>query len=106
METSMNMLHTMEDQALIETTRSLLPQVALYGEQIERERRLPQPLVESLAAAGVFKMLVPRSLGGFETAPETFCLILEELSRVDGSTGWSLLLSAMLGAGAAFLSED
>ena len=99
------MLQTIEEQSLIEATRALLPQVASYGDEIERERRLPQPLVETLAEAGLFKMLVPKALGGGEVTPETFCHVIEALSQADGSTGWSVFHPAILGTTAACLEE-
>jgi alkylation response protein AidB-like acyl-CoA dehydrogenase len=91
---------------VLEATRALLPQVKSYSDQIESERKLPQALVDELANAGVYKMLAPKSFGGGEVDPETFCLVLEELSQADGSTGWTSLLPAMSSAAAAFLSED
>ena len=51
-------------------------------------------------------MLVPQSLGGSETDPETFCRVLEEMSRTDASTGWSVFVSANIGAAAGSLQED
>ena len=93
------------DEALIEAARALRPQIELYADQIEAERRLPQPLVDALAEAGFFKMLVPKSVGGSETDPETFCRVIEELSRVDASTGWSVFVPACVGAAAGSFPE-
>ena len=56
--------------------------------------------------AGLFKMLVPQSLGGSETDPETFCHVIEELSRVDASTGWSVFVPACVGLAAGSFPED
>lgn len=97
---------SLEEQSLIEATRALLPLVASYGDEIERERRLPQPLVETLAEAGLFKMLVPKSFGGGEVTPETFCRVIEALSQADGSTAWSVFHPALLSTTAACLEED
>jgi alkylation response protein AidB-like acyl-CoA dehydrogenase len=106
MEVSMNSSQTKAGEALLEAARALLPQIEGYAQQIEEERQLPQPLVDALAEAGLFKMLVPQSLGGSETDPETFCRVIEELSRVDASTGWSVFVPACVGAAAGSFRED
>jgi alkylation response protein AidB-like acyl-CoA dehydrogenase len=106
MEMIMNASRPREGEALIEAARALRPQIEQYADQVEGERRLPQPLVDLLAEAGFFKMLVPKSLGGSETDPETFCRVIEELSRADGSTGWSVFVPACNGAAAGSFPED
>lgn len=102
----MNSTQTREGEALIEAARALRPQIERYADQIEEDRQLPQALVDALAQAGLFKMLVPKSLGGSETDPETFCRVIEELSRVDASTGWSVFVLACVGVAAGTFPED
>src|SRR5262244_2778719 len=58
-------------QAMLAAARALFPQIAAAADEIERERRLPQPLFEALTAAGLMRMVIPRSLGGGECDPET-----------------------------------
>src|SRR5438552_4874643 len=50
-----------------------------------------------MARAGLFRMLLPHDLGGSELDPLTGFRIVEELSRIDGSAGWIL----MIGSGTA-----
>jgi len=64
------------------------PLIEACAAQGERERRLPQPVLEAMRAAGLFKLYVPRALGGSELEPLAFARILEAISRHDGSTGW------------------
>jgi alkylation response protein AidB-like acyl-CoA dehydrogenase len=73
---------------------------------IEREQRLPPPLHDALAQAGLYKMLVPRRFGGSEADPETFIRVVEEISRWDGSTGWCLFIGACCGIAAGSLSVE
>ena len=102
----MNLSQAREGETLIEAARALRPQIERYADQIEEDRQLPQPLMDALAEAGFFKMLVPQSLGGSETDPETFCRVIEELSRADGSTGWSVFVPACVGAASGSFRED
>jgi alkylation response protein AidB-like acyl-CoA dehydrogenase len=102
----MNPSQSKESEALLEAARALRTQVERCADQIEVERQLPQPLVDALAEAGFFKMLVPKSIGGSETDPETFCRVIEELSRADGSTGWSVFVPACVAVSSGFFRED
>jgi alkylation response protein AidB-like acyl-CoA dehydrogenase len=106
METNTNPSQTRNGQLLLEAARALRPQIEEYADQVEEERQLPQPLVDALVEAGLFKMLVPKSVGGSETDPETFCRVIEELSRADASTGWSVFVPACVGAAAGSLEYD
>ena len=48
--------------------RRLVPQIVAVREEAERLRQMPQALSDALAAAGLYQVLMPRSLGGLETA--------------------------------------
>lgn len=73
---------------LVEAALALEPRVRASAEQVEREGRLPDDLVRALSEAGLFRMLVPRSLGGGEVDPIVQMEVLEAISRGDGSVGW------------------
>ncbi len=76
--------------------RALAPEITQRADEAEALGTLPLDLVERMRAAGIFRALQPRSLGGFEVAPVEFIHLIEELARADGSTGWL----AAIGAGA------
>jgi indole-3-acetate monooxygenase len=90
----------------VEAARALAPLIRDHAEAIEANRRLPEPVVRALAEADVFRLLVPRKLGGVEADPLTACRVLEELSRLDGSTGWCAMLAADYGLFAGLLPEE
>lgn len=66
----------------------LAPLIETHADAAERQRRLPQPIVQALIDAGLFKLYLPQSLGGSELEPLEFAQCLEAISRIDGSTGW------------------
>ncbi len=57
-------------------------------DEIERERRLPAPLVERLRALGFFSLWLARAFGGPELSLTDFARVIEALARSDGSVGW------------------
>ncbi|MGH2371180.1 MAG: acyl-CoA dehydrogenase family protein, partial [Chloroflexota bacterium] len=90
----MNGLNSEASLSLLNAARALAPRIAAAGDQIEAERRLPEPLVGALVEAGLFKMLLPRSLGGGEADLLTFLQVLEHVATADGSVGWCLAQNA------------
>ncbi len=79
-----------------DVARALAPEITRRAGEAEALGTVPIDLVERLRAAGIFRALQPRSLGGFEVAPIEFIEMIEELARADGSVGWV----AAIGAGA------
>ena len=74
--------------------------------EAERQRRLPEALVGEIASAGLFRMLVPASIGGGEAEPRELIAAVAALAEGDGSAGWCLAVSATAGMLAAYLPED
>jgi indole-3-acetate monooxygenase len=73
---------------------------------IDQERRLPADLVRAMADAGVFRLWLPKALGGHEADPETFLSVIEAIARVDGSVGWCATVGAAYSMFGAYLPED
>ena len=55
-------------------------------------RTMPADLVQRAKSAGLFRINLPRSLGGLELDPLTSIEIFEEISRADGSAGWTIVI--------------
>lgn len=77
-------------QPLVRAAAQLQPELRRYKDQLEQEQRLPPPLVEQLRAAGFYRMLIPRSLGGLQADPLTYTRVVELLAEGCGSVGWNL----------------
>ena len=77
-------------QPLVQAAAALQPVIRGYHEEIEREQRLPQALVEQLHAAGFYRLVIPRELGGLQTDPLTYLRVVELLAEAAGSVGWNL----------------
>jgi alkylation response protein AidB-like acyl-CoA dehydrogenase len=79
-------------QHFVDAAKALTPQIRAAAEEIERMRRLPPPLVEAIARAGLFRLWIPRELGGEETDPMTLVRVVEEVARADGAAGWCVAI--------------
>jgi alkylation response protein AidB-like acyl-CoA dehydrogenase len=76
--------------ALLGRIAELQPVVRGYQDETERGMRIPPPLVAELKAAGVYRMVVPRALGGLQVDLLTYLRAAELLAEADGSVGWNI----------------
>jgi alkylation response protein AidB-like acyl-CoA dehydrogenase len=88
---------------MLEAARALAPTIAKYADRVEAERRLPALLADALHEAGLFRMLLPRSLGGAELDPPAFVQVMETVAMADASTAWVLGQTAGCSMVAAYL---
>jgi alkylation response protein AidB-like acyl-CoA dehydrogenase len=72
----------------------------------ERERALPQTLVDELRATGLTRAGAPASLGALEASPATTLSAAERIARGDASAGWCLSIAATSSLLAAYLPQE
>ncbi len=88
---------------LLAAARDLAPVIAARAADTEAQRRLPADLAQQLAEAGLFRMLVPRDLGGGEASPAEAFAVLEEIAAADAATGWCLMIGSTTALVSAWL---
>ncbi|MBW7971961.1 acyl-CoA dehydrogenase family protein [Bradyrhizobium sp. BR 10289] len=91
---------------LVERARAIAPLIAGEADEIERTRRLTPDVVTALIENGLYRALLPQSLGGAEAAPEHFMQMLEEIAKADASTAWCLGQCSVCAMIAAWLDHD
>ena len=97
----------MSEQTPLERARAVAPILMANAQRAEDERTLPPESVAALAEAGLFRLALPRELGGEEADFATAVAVWEEISRADGSAGWTLMANGSgAAAAAAYLSDD
>jgi alkylation response protein AidB-like acyl-CoA dehydrogenase len=84
--------------------RALIPTLEAAGPRIDALRELPPDLLATMHDAGVFRTLLPRSLGGGEVHPATFVQVTEAIAMGDGSAAWSLGQNSGCSMTAAYLA--
>jgi indole-3-acetate monooxygenase len=86
--------------------RELGPALDAAAEEIERRRELPEAIVEALIEQGLFRLLLPRTLGGAELPPARYVEVIEEVAKHDASTAWCLGQACGCTMTAAYLEPD
>jgi len=90
----------------VETAKTLAPLIRSCTDQIDADRELPQPLFEALADAGLFRLALPRAVGGAELDLPTYIEVLEEIGKADTSTAWIVNQYAIFATYAAHMPRD
>lgn len=65
-------------------------ELAPIAREIDEEGRFPWEVVEKMGRLNLFGMQAPRQYGGAETDSISYCLVIEEISRVCGAMGLTL----------------
>ena len=78
---------------LLSAVARLEPDFRAAAAEVERQRTLTEPLVQAMADAGLYRMFLPRSLGGGEVDPLTYFDVIEALAQVEPAAAWSVLIS-------------
>jgi alkylation response protein AidB-like acyl-CoA dehydrogenase len=84
----------------VTAARSLAPLLSAQALEGERLRTTPPDVVEAIADAGLFTLLLPSALGGTPCDPLTVVDVIETVAHADGSAGWTI----MIGNGSSFLA--
>lgn len=63
-----------------------------HADAAEQQRRLPAPVAEALAAAGLYRIAAPAWCGGDSADPLTQFRAVEAIAEADGSAGWNLMI--------------
>jgi alkylation response protein AidB-like acyl-CoA dehydrogenase len=88
---------------LVERARALAPLIMGDADEIERTRRLTPAVTQALIENGLYRALLPQSLGGAELSLETFMQMQEEVAKADASTAWCLGQCSVCAMTAAYL---
>jgi len=71
---------------------ALAPEFRARAAEGETNRTMPADLAAKVKKAGLFRLSLPASLGGWEADPITLFEVIEKLSHADGSAGWTVLI--------------
>ena len=93
--------------ALMQAVEQVRDIVTERADEAEELGTLPLPTVEALEAAGLFRLKLPRELGGAEADPVTHLEVVEAVSYIDPSAGWTTMIgSTSIGLLGAYLPDE
>ena len=90
---------------ILARAKEVAPLLRERSEEIEKNRRLPQDVVELLRSTGVFRMGFSRRWGGPELSSVEQTEVVEALAYGDTSAGWCAMIGMDTGLYASFLDE-
>ena len=76
----------------IDKLQKIAPIICEHADRAEREAQMPQEVADAFHEAGLFRVLLPRQMGGGDlTLPDTMRLC-EQIARIDASAGWNFAI--------------
>jgi alkylation response protein AidB-like acyl-CoA dehydrogenase len=79
---------TESEKILRQTVRDFArKEVAPYARKWDEEERFPKELIPKLAELGLLGLRIPEEYGGSAMSTQEVAIVIDELSRVDGSVG-------------------
>ncbi len=91
---------------LLATTRKLRPLIEAEAAATDHALTPTPKVIDAVADAGLFHLMVPKELGGHEADSDTTLDVFEELAIADGSIGWTVMANASATSYVSFLDRD
>jgi len=92
--------------ALVARAESLRPFLRAAAPRIEAARELPPDVLDALHGAGLFRLLIPRDLGGAEADLVTLVRVVQAVAEGDASAAWCIGQAAGCAMAAAYLPRE
>ena len=90
----------------IARAEAIAPVLRAATQRIEAGRALPADIVAALNDARLFRLVLPRSLGGDEVDLTTLAKVMEIIATADASTAWCIGQQSGCALAAAYLKPD
>ncbi|GLJ00502.1 acyl-CoA dehydrogenase [Sphingobium sp. BS19] len=101
------MFHSVKgDSEVLEKIEEILPEISAAAEEIESSRSVPARIIDKMRDAGLFRMMLPETVGGKGLDLLQISRVVEALARADGSTGWTAMVAAGYNALLPIFSEN
>ncbi|HEX5326837.1 MAG TPA: acyl-CoA dehydrogenase family protein [Acetobacteraceae bacterium] len=84
--------------------RALIPLLQAAGPRIDAGRELPDDVLDAMHANRMFRLLLPRSVGGEELDAATYVQVVEAIAMGNGSAAWCMNQNSGCSMTAAYLA--
>src|SRR3978361_1388686 len=92
--------------ACLARARGLIPLLRSAADRIDQANELPPDVLDAMFDAGMFKLLLPRAIGGSELKPTDYIQCVEAVAEGDASAAWCMNQGSGCSIAAAYLSPD
>ena len=90
----------------IARARALIPLLQSAADRIDAQNELPPDVLDAMFDAGMFKLLLPRTYGGYELKPSDFIQCVEAIAQGDASVAWCMNQGSGCSMAAAYLAPE
>lgn len=90
----------------IARARKLAPLLTAAAPRIDAAYELPKDVLDAMHAEGMFRLLVPRSVGGAELDPATYIQCVEAIAYGDASVAWCMNQGSGCSMSAGYLKPE
>ena len=97
---------TVEKTDFVGRAKALADLVRSNAAASEKAGQIEPEVVAAITEAGLFRMMVPRVLGGSEAGIRELMETIDAVSEADGATGWVVMIGATTGLSATQLPLD
>jgi alkylation response protein AidB-like acyl-CoA dehydrogenase len=96
----------MSPAACLARARALIPLLRGAADRIDAANALPSDVLDAMFGAKLFKLLLPKSLGGAELTPVAYVQCIEAVAEGDASAAWCMNQGSGCSMASAYLSHD
>ncbi|NQU71234.1 MAG: acyl-CoA dehydrogenase family protein [Rhodospirillales bacterium] len=90
----------------VQRAKALIPAIDAAATQIDSERRIPAVIMSAMHDAELFRMCLPRSMGGGEASLLTVMQTVEAIASAEASTAWCFGQGIGCSRSAAFVEPE
>jgi indole-3-acetate monooxygenase len=94
------------ERALLAGAEDVLPLVREDAQAAEMRGRLPERVIAAMHERRLFRLWIPRSVGGDELALLPSLRIFETIASADGAAGWAVMIGVGAGLFGGFLERN
>lgn len=83
---------------LIQAALDLRELIEREADEIEEKCTMSKPVVDAFEKSGLFRLSIPKEIGGLEADVHTILGVCEAVSFADGATGWAFTQNTITGS--------
>ena len=92
--------------SFLDVAKGFVPKILDASRVISESREIPPRLASEMAEEGLFRLYIPKSVGGFEIDYLEFLELVAVIAEADGSVGWCFNQNNVLSTLSAFMPKE